>query len=130
MSLNDPLANVLSKISNATKIGKFEVLVENNSNLIKKVLSIMKDSKYITSVEEIEDSKGNFLKIILSGNLNNCGVIKPRFAVKLEDYEKFEKRFLLAKNFGFLLVSTNQGLMTHNEAKDKNLGGKLISFCY
>jgi small subunit ribosomal protein S8 len=130
MSLNDPLANVLSKISNATKIGKFEVIVENNSNLIKKVLSIMKDSKYITSVEEIEDSKGNFLKILLSGNLNNCGVVKPRFAVKLEDYEKFEKRFLLAKNFGFLLVSTNQGLMTHNEAKDKNLGGKLISFCY
>ncbi len=130
MSLNDPLANVLSKLSNATKIGKFEVIVDNNSKLIRKVLSIMNDANYIQEIQEIKDSKGDFLKITLSGNLNNCGVIKPRFAVKIEDYEKFEKRFLLAKNFGFLLVSTNQGLMTHKEAKDKKLGGKLISFCY
>ena len=130
MSLNDPLANVLSKLSNATKIGKFEVIVDNNSKLIRKVLSIMNDANYIQEIQEIKDSKGDFLKITLSGNLNNCGVIKPRFAVKIEDYEKFEKRFLLAKNFGFLLVSTNHGLMTHKEAKDKKLGGKLISFCY
>ncbi|MGE0793275.1 MAG: 30S ribosomal protein S8 [Candidatus Woesearchaeota archaeon] len=130
MSLNDPLANVLSKINNASKIGKSEVVVLNNSNVIKQVLEIMKTLNYVKSVEIVEDEKGNLLKINLTGNLNKCGVIKPRFSVKSADFEKFEKRFLLAKGFGVLIISTNKGLMTHVQAKENNLGGKLISFCY
>jgi len=130
MSLNDPLANVLSKINNASKIGQPSVVVENCSKLIKEVLTIMKTANYIGEFEEVEDGKGNYLKISLVGTLNCCGVIKPRFAVKSDNFQKFEKRFLLANNFGFILVSTNQGLMTHVQAKEKHLGGKLISFCY
>jgi small subunit ribosomal protein S8 len=130
MSLNDPLANVLSKIDNAVNVGKSEVIVNNSSKLIKNVLSLMKNEGYIGEFEEIVDSKGNSLKINLVGNLNRCGVIKPRFAVKTDNFEKFEKRFLLAKGFGLIIVSTTEGLMNHTQAKSKSLGGKLISFCY
>lgn len=130
MSLNDSLASVLSKIDNAVHVGKSEVTVNISSKLIKTVLTLMKDEGYIGEVEEIVDSKGNSLKINLVGHLNKCGVIKPRFAVKADNFEKFEKRFLLAKGFGLIFVSTNQGLMSHTEAKNKGLGGKLISFCY
>ncbi|MAG78181.1 30S ribosomal protein S8, partial [archaeon] len=59
-----------------------------------------------------------------------CGVIKPRFSVKIDGYEKFEKRFLLSKDFGLIIVSTSKGIMTHIEAKEKKLGGKLLAFVY
>lgn len=130
MTLNDPLASALSKINNASKIGKSNVVVKTSSNLIKDVLKIFNENGYVGDVEEIIDSKGNSLSVSLIGKLNKCAVIKPRFAVKSLDFEKYEKRFLLAKGFGFLIVSTNQGIMTHDEAKTKKLGGKLICFCY
>ena len=59
-----------------------------------------------------------------------CGAIKPNFSVKKDGFEKFEKRYLPAKDFGVLIVSTSQGIMTHVEAKEKKLGGKLIAYVY
>jgi small subunit ribosomal protein S8 len=130
MSLNDPLSNVLSQINSYEKIGKKELTTLNNSKTIKKVLAIMQECKYLGGFDEIKDSKGDSLKIYLLGNINKTGVIKPRFSVKKETYEKFEKRFLPAKDFGVLIVSTSKGMMVHTEAKKKALGGKLISYCY
>ena len=64
------------------------------------------------------------------GTINKCGVIKPRLGVKKNNFEKFEKRYLPSKDFGFLIVSTSKGLMVHNEAKEKGVGGNLIAYCY
>lgn len=130
MSLNDPLSNVLSQIKTYEDAGKKELITKNNSKVIRKVLAIMQEHKYLGGTEEIKDSKGDLLKIFLLGNINKAGVIKPRFSVKKETYEKFEKRFLPAKDFGILIVSTSQGMMTHTEAKKKSLGGRLVSYCY
>jgi small subunit ribosomal protein S8 len=128
--LNDPLANVLSYINNHEKLGRKEILVANNSKLIRKVLSILQDNSYLGEFSEIEDGKGKLLKIFLLGNINKIGVIKPRFNVKKDDFEKFEKRYLPAKDFGIIIVSTSQGIMTHIAAKEKAIGGRLICYCY
>lgn len=130
MSNNDPLANVLSHILNYERKGKQEIITLDNSVLIKGVLKIMQDNNYLGGYEEIEDSKGNLLKINLIGAVNKCGVIKPRFQIDKDNYEKYEKRYLPSKDFGFIIVSTNKGLMTHQEAKEKGIGGTLISYCY
>ena len=130
MSLNDPLSNVLSQINAYEKAGKKEFITRNSSRVIKRVLSIMQEHKYLGGFEEIKDSKGDLLKITLSGTINKTGVIKPRFSVKKDTYEKFEKRFLPAKDFGILIVSTPKGMMAHVEAKKKSTGGKLVSYCY
>jgi len=128
--LNDPLANVLSKIMNAEKVGIKKIKIKPASKLIKEVLKIMNEEGYAGSFNETEDKKGNILTINLLGNINKCNVIKPRYPVKSEDYEKYEKRYLPAKDFGVLIVSTTKGIMTHNQAKEKNLGGKLLVFVY
>jgi len=46
------------------------------------------------------------------------------------EYEKWEKRFLPAFDFGLLIVSTSQGVMTHKEAREKGIGGRLIAYVY
>ncbi|MBT3836006.1 30S ribosomal protein S8 [Candidatus Woesearchaeota archaeon] len=128
--LNDPLAAALAKILNAERVGKREVLIKPASKMIKKILTIMNDHRYIGAFEETDDGKGGVLKINLLGNINKCGVVKPRFSTKKNGFEKWEKRYLPAKDFGLLLVSTPKGLLTHNEAKTKETGGKLLAYCY
>ncbi|MBU0757246.1 MAG: 30S ribosomal protein S8 [Nanoarchaeota archaeon] len=130
MSLNDPLANTLSKIVSLDKQGKKEAVIFPVSKSIKNVLTLLKDNNYIGEFNETADAKGGFLSVNLLGKINGGGVIKPRFNVKNNDYEKFEKRFLPAFGFGFLVVSTNQGMMTQEEAIKRKLGGKLIAFIY
>ena len=124
--LNDTLANALSGINNS----KGNFTIRPVSKIIKSVLDIMKENAYLQSVEESKDTRGGELSVKLSGNLNKCGVIKPRFSVKKSDYEKYEKQYLPAKNFGLLIVSTPKGIMTHLEAKEKGLGGRLLAYCY
>jgi small subunit ribosomal protein S8 len=128
--LNDPLANAMSGILNYDKVGKKEYLVHPASKVIMRVLTIMNEQGYIGSTDVVTDARGGVLKIHLLGNLNKCGVIKPRFAITMDEYEKFEKRFLPAKGVGVLIVSTINGIMTHEEAKGKTLGGRLIAYCY
>ncbi len=127
--LNDPLANVLNNIMNAQRVGKLVSVATPVSKMIKQVLQMMQDNHYIGSVE-YKNVKGGIATINLLGAVNDCGVIKPRFSVQKEEYTKFEKRFLPARDFGLIIVSTSQGLMTHIEAKQKSLGGKLIAFIY
>ena len=127
---NDPLAACLAKLFNAERVGKRDVVVRPASKMIKTILGIMNDHRYVGSFEETVDDKGSWLKINLLGNLNKCGVIKPRFAAKNTAYEKWEKRYLPAKDFGLLIVSTPQGIMTHHQAKEKKLGGRLVAYCY
>jgi small subunit ribosomal protein S8 len=128
--LNDPLSNTMSKIANAERSAKKEVLMTPTSKTIKKILEIMNENNYLGTYTEVEDSKGNLLKINLLGMINKCGAIKPRYAVKKDDYEKFEKRYLPAKDFGIIIVSTSKGIMTHIQAKQQNLGGRLLTYCY
>lgn len=130
MATNDPLANVLSQLNNAVKVGKPSITTKISSKLIKQTLQIMQDEGYLASVEEHIDSKGNYLTVTLNGKLNKCGVIKPRYTVQVDNFEKFEKQHLPARGFGMLIVTTNKGLLTHNAAKEAHVGGRLISYCY
>lgn len=130
MSLNDALSNALSKIRNAERIGKRECFISPVSKIIKTVLELMKENQYIGSFEEIKSAKGSFIKLNLIGKINSCGTIKPRFSVSKEGFEKFEKRYLIAKGFGVLIVSTNKGIMSHEDAKKKGTGGKLLAYVY
>jgi len=130
MSLNDPLAVALSNISNAEKIGKPECTIQVSSRIIKKVLDIFKANDYLNGYVLGGSTKKPLLTVSLNGNINKCAAIKPRFAIKLENFEKFEKRFLPAKDFGFLILTTQKGIITGIEAKEKKIGGRLLAYVY
>ncbi len=130
MTQNDPLAAVLSSLQNYDQLGKPQLRTRNSSVLLKQVLALMQQHGYLGSFEEEPDVKGATLQINLLGTINKTGVIKPRFAVKAADYEKWERRFLPARGFGLIVVSTTQGLMPAAQAKKHRLGGRLISYCY
>ena len=128
--LNDPLANVMSLILNNELIGRSECMIKPISKIIKEVLKVMKENEYIGEFSELEHSSGNYIKLKLTGNINKCGVIKPRYSVKNKDFEKFEAKYLPAKDIGILVISTPKGIMTHYDAKSKKLGGRILAYCY
>ncbi len=130
MSLNDPIANCLSHILNSEKTGKSTCILTPVSTLLISLLKILKDHKYIGDYETISEERGGNIKVHLLGNINSCCVVKPRFSFTKHNYERFEKRYLPAKDFGLFIVSTSQGVMTHKEALAKGIGGKLIAYCY
>jgi len=124
------LAETLSVIKNAEVRNKKVIVRRPVSKLLVEVLKIAKREGYITDFEQYADKRGGEIKIHLKGAINNIGVISPHFSVKYTNLEKFEERFLPAKDFGRLILTTPKGVVTHVEAKEKKLGGKLLAFVY
>ena len=87
-------------------------------------------SKYIKQFEYVDNGRGGLFKVTLAGNINDCGVIKPRYAVKRTELEKYEARYLPAQDFGVLILSTTKGVVSHTNAKEVHTGGKLLAYVY
>lgn len=128
--MTDNLANVLSAINNAERVGKDEVIVAPASKTILTVLKILKQEKYITDFKVRKDMRGGTVIVSLARQINKVGVIKPRFSVAVDKIEKFEKRYLPAKDFGRIILSTSKGIITHLEAKENKIGGVLLAYIY
>jgi small subunit ribosomal protein S8 len=128
--LMDPLANALSVIENYERARKREVIISPASKLIGQVLRVMQQEGYIGEFEFIDDGKAGKFKVQLIGKINECGAIKPRHAVKREEYEKWEKRYLPAAGFGILVLSTPKGVMTHKQAREQGIGGRLLAYVF
>ena len=126
---HDLLSDVLSAIKNGDNFWK-RVTVTSFSKLVKDVLLILQKHGYIGDFEYMDDKKGGKVKVQLLGKINNCSSIKPRFYVKKDEYGKWEKRYLPAIGLGFLIISTSQGILTHDIAREKGLGGTLIAYVY
>lgn len=121
---HDIVSDVLNEIMNVKKAKKEFLVTTKSSKLLIKVLDIMKQYGYIEY--ELTDEK---LKVDIK-NLNQCGSIKPRFTVDVKNIDKYTRRYLPARNFGYVLISTSKGLMTQEEALNKNIGGSLIAYFY
>ncbi|MFQ6012418.1 MAG: 30S ribosomal protein S8 [Thermoplasmata archaeon] len=124
--LNDALVN----IKNAEGSGKPTVTLRPASKLVARVLRVMKEHGYVGEFTYHEDGRGGAYEVRLSGNVNDCGVIKPRFAVKRTDLQEYESRFLPAQDFGVLILTTTQGVLSHSQAKEAGIGGRLLAYVY
>lgn len=126
---HDTLADVLSTIKNAERIGKKNCITPA-SNLTREVLKVMQKEGYIGTFELIDDGRSGKFNIELKKRVNNCNVIKPMYSIKFGEFEKWEKRFLPAKEMGLLILSTNKGVMTQKEAQKLKIGGRLLAFVF
>jgi len=126
----DTVANGLITIINNEMRNKRECVISPASKLLGRVLRIIQLNGYIGEFEFIDDGRAGKFKVQLLGRINKCGAIKPRFSVKVDEFEEWEKKFLPSRGVGVLIVSTPKGVLSHTEAKEKRMGGKLIAFVY
>jgi small subunit ribosomal protein S8 len=80
--------------------------------------------------EFIDDGRTGKFKVQLLGRINKCGAVRPRFSVRVNEFEMWEKKFLPSRDVGMLIVSTSRGVLSHREAMEKDIGGRLLAFVY
>ena len=130
MARLNTVADALCTLKNAADTGRAECIVQPASTLIGEMLRVMKDAGYIREYTLVEDGRGGQFKVTMSGMINKCGAISPRFSVKLADMESWEQQYLPSKSIGMLLVSTSKGVMPHHEARQLGIGGELLGYVY
>lgn len=129
MSLNDPIADALNNINNAENVAKRTCSL-NHSKMLENIIKVLVDQGYINNYKVLYRKPHKKLIVYLGGKINKCKAIKPRFAVKHFDFEKFEKSYLISRDVGVIVVSTTSGIMVHKDAKQQKLGGRLIAYVY
>ena len=126
----DTIANGLITIMNNELRRKKECIITPASKLLGNVLRVVQMNGYIGEFEYIDDGRSGKFRVQLLGRINKCGAIRPRYAVKSKDIEKWEKSFLPSREIGIIAVSTSKGIISHKDAVQKDIGGLLIAFVY
>nr|QWE91284.1 ribosomal protein S15A [Placidida sp.] len=124
------LSDALKTLSNAEKRGKRQVLLRPSSKVIIKFLQVMQKNGYIGEFELVDDRRAGKIVVNLTGRINKCGVISPRFDVPVKDMEKWVANLLPSRQFGHVVLTTSQGIMDHEEARKRHTGGKVLGFFY
>ena len=78
----------------------------------------------------MDDHRSGKIVIQLNGRLNKCGVISPRFSIKINEVEKWVNNLLPSRQFGYLVFTTSYGIMDHEEARRKHTGGRVLGYFY
>ena len=123
----DVVADALNMIRNSKLSKNRSVKVKRISNLLIEILKIMRQKNAVKKYKF--DSRAKSVEIFVA-ELSECKAIKPRFSADKDQIEKYRRRYLPSRNMGTLIISTNQGLMGHEEAKEKGIGGSLIAYFY
>ena len=123
----DIVADALNMIRNAVKARKETVELKIISNLLIEILKIMKQENAIKKYKI--NTKDKSVEVTL-GDLQDCRSIKPRFTVNKNQIERYRRRYLPARDLGTMIISTNKGLITHEEAFEEKIGGCLIAYFY
>jgi small subunit ribosomal protein S8 len=130
MPVTNILANLFASLQNAEMRRKKECMVIPASNLASEVMRVLQKKRYIGEFEFIDDGVSGKLRVQLLGRINRCGAITPRYPIKSREYTKWESRYLPAVGVGMLIVSTSDGVLSHAEAQEKKIGGRLLGYVY
>ena len=128
MSLSDPIADMLTRIRNATRVNKSEVIVKA-SNICEGIAAVLKNEGYIDFFDRIDDGKQGTLRITLKYDLDGRPIIneltrtsKPGRRV----YASVDDLPCVLAGLGIAVVSTSKGVMSDRSCRDANVGGEIL----
>ena len=128
MSLSDPIADMLTRIRNAGRVRKPEVMIRN-SKICTGVAEVLKKEGYITDHDVIEDNKQGMLRVTLKYSIEGSSIIteikrvsKPGCRV----YSTLEDLPQVLGGLGITIVSTSKGVLSDRKCRDEKVGGELI----
>jgi len=133
MIMNDPIADMLTRIRNA-QVAKHDSVVIPASNAKKAIAKILLDEGYIKSYEKIEDGLQGQIKITLKylGGKSQPVIagLKRISKPDLRVYAKCEELPKVLGGLGVAIVSTSKGVMTDKNARNNNLGGEVLAYIW
>ncbi len=130
MTLMNPVSNAMIALQNSELRNLKSCTIWPASNLVGKIMQVLQKYGYIGEFEFIDDGKAGMFKVQLLGRINRSKSVRPRWSTKADEYTEWEKKLLPAYNVGVIIVTTPEGVMSHIEAREKRLGGKLLAYVY
>lgn len=128
MSLNDPIADLLTRIRNALNAG-YPVVEIPASNLKADLCRVLKEEGYIRDFSRQDDGKQGVLRVELKYTSDREPVIMGLKRVSrpsLRIYSKASDMRPVRTGLGISVVTTSKGLMTGKEARRQRLGGEVL----
>ena len=126
MRMQDPIADLFSRINNAQARGKASVVVPSSKKKIG-LVTLLKEKGYLDSFN-VSDSAKPEIEIKLK-YFEGAPVIKELKRISKPGLRQYSDKTEIPEingGLGIAIVSTNKGLMTDQEAKEAGLGGELI----
>jgi len=128
MSLSDPIADMLTRIRNAVRVGKEQVNVKA-SNICEGIAVVLKKDGYILDYDRIDDGNQGILRIMLKYDQEGRSIIreitrtsKPGCRI----YCSVEKLPRILAGMGIAIVSTSEGVMSDINCRQNNVGGEIL----
>ena len=124
MLMNDPIADMLTRIRNALT-ARHDTVTLPASNMKKAIAKILLDEGYIKSVDYIDDGLQGQIKIVLKYAEGKQSVING-----LRVYARSEELPKVLGGLGIAIVSTSKGVMTDKEARKAGVGGEVLAYIW
>ena len=133
MVVNDPIADMLTRIRNA-QVARHDAVVMPASNTKKAIAKILQSEGYIKGFDVINDGVQGSIKITLkymNGKSNPViaglkRISKPGLRV----YARSEELPKVLGGLGIAIISTSKGLMTDKEARKNAIGGEVLAYIW
>ncbi|CAH2077587.1 unnamed protein product [Thlaspi arvense] len=124
--LNDALRTIV----NAERRGKASVELKPISTVMSSFLKIMKEKGYIKNFEVYDPHRVGRITVDLQGRVNDCKALTYRQDVRAKEIEKYTERTLPTRQWGYVVLTTPDGILDHEEAIKRNVGGQVLGFFY
>ena len=128
MTLADPIGDMITRIRNAQLRELYHVKIPN-SKFREKILEVLKQEGYISNYKHLPDSKNKSSLIVDLKYFNGSPVIKEIKRVSKPGRRIYARATSIPKiknGLGLAIVSTSKGIMTDDDARNKNVGGEII----
>lgn len=127
MSLSDPIADMLTRIRNATA-ARMPVVDVPASGLKREVARVLQEKGFIKKFVVVEDDKQGLIKLLLryTDGVPAIQGLQRTSRPGLRQYSSVEKLPRVRNGLGFAILSTPQGVMTDREARKLNVGGEVL----
>ena len=127
MTINDPIADALTRIRNAN-IVKHENVSMPHSKLKEELIKVLKEQGYVESYVVEEKDGFKEINVTLKYN-NNQSVITGLKRISkpgLRVYSKAKNMPRVFDGMGIAVISTSKGLMTEKQARANKVGGEVL----
>lgn len=125
MRLSDPVGDMLTRIRNAF-MRKKDTVVVPKSRFKKDILDTLIRNNFVESYEEGDRDLTVKLRYYQGNSV--ITTIKRVSKPSIQHYISSSSLMSLSNRLGIYIVTTSKGVLSHKEAKDLNVGGKIIAF--
>jgi small subunit ribosomal protein S8 len=128
MSLSDPIADMLTRIRNAGRVGRTEVTIQS-SKACRGVAAVLKEEGFVADFDVIEDAKQGLLRVRLKYAPTGEHIISQIKRASTPGCRKYcgvDKMPKVMGGLGISIISTSKGILSDRQCRKENIGGELI----